>query len=355
MLAQAGAAFRSLLVNLARSGPLAVAAVLCTSVTLSLAGAAVLVDRGVANATIRWRGGVETIVFMDPDASSTQVDAVGDMLKTNPNVAGVQFVSQQGALDEFNVMFRNTPALLEAVSPTALPASWRIVPVDGAGEAMIEKLGVDAGSSPGVYQVVYAKDAVTSVFRVSSFMRRTMVWLAGVLVVVQLLLMFAAARSSVFARRDEIRVMRAVGAPRWVVRAPFVLEGAVYGFVGSGVAGAVVHFGAQAVQRRVNDGGSLAILQYFSVGVHETNQVVAALAVAGTTLGAAAAFLGTRRAVRANEGRATTLRGRLVERCLRTVARRRVGKGSLSSREETSPAAKQPSRRSLLRASDPSR
>ena len=75
-------------------------------VSLTLVGVSLLIHQAVDNTIERWKGGVEFIVFMKPDATAEQIDAVGRDLEENPQVQTVRFFDKHEAYEEFK---RSTP------------------------------------------------------------------------------------------------------------------------------------------------------------------------------------------------------------------------------------------------------
>jgi cell division transport system permease protein len=315
----------SVAVSLRHNIPLTVAGVLCSAVALCLIGASLIVSDGVGNATLRWRGGVETIIFIEPSASAELVQQIGDELSREDVVQRADFVSQDAAFVEFSEMFRTSPDLVRSVGPEALPASWRVVPKPGTDEAAVSALGERYTERAGVYQVVYAKDAVQSVLRVSNAVQSVLNLLAIFLGGAALLLSLASCRAAAWARREELAVMRLVGAGRWLVRLPFAVEGAVQGLLGSAFAGVGVWFLADYIQNRVNEGDSLAILRAFSVSSGERIGVIALLCCIGVVGGAVGASLAVGRYARAREGLPTNLVMRIVSNARRFKERRILG------------------------------
>lgn len=317
--ARIGVALRTVAASVRRNGPLTLAAVLSSAVALTLVGAALVTSYGVDNATVRWRGGVETIVFMDPDASQAAVDAVEASLIENTDVETVRVVSKDEAYTEFEQLFANTPDLVETVRPEALPVSLRITPVDGTSEDAVDAIGASVSELGGVWQVIYARDAVRSVLSVSSVIRLGLAVTAIVLGSVAALLSYAACRAAAFARRDELTIMRTVGAPRWLVRLPFICEGLFAGLGGAAIATTAVWLLGRALNTRVADGEALAILRNFSVSADQlwtTTAVIVTLGAAGGALGAAVAV---GRYVRAGDGVPTSTIGRFFWRMKRTA------------------------------------
>jgi len=270
--------------NLRRNFSLTIASLLTVGVSLALVGAALLLRQGVDNATTRWQGGIEFIVFLQPDVSQDQADAVGRELKDNPEVKSVKFVDKQQAYDEFKLLFRNSPELVDTVTPDILPASWRVVP-SNSDPNVIEAIGKQFEKKPGVMSVVFAKDTVESVMKVTRLLQIGIFGAAIVLLIAACLLIINTIRTAVLSRRREIEVMKLVGASNWFIRVPFMLEGLVQGLIGAGLACVAVWFLNDLVESRVTEGESLAILKNFSVSHSEVNGTILLLLLVGGLVG----------------------------------------------------------------------
>ena len=98
--------------NLIRNFTITLASILTVTVSLALVGASLMAQQGVERATQRWQGGIEFIVFLNPEASQDQINAVGDDLRKNPQIQNVTFVDKQQAYTEFTELFRHSPEIM---------------------------------------------------------------------------------------------------------------------------------------------------------------------------------------------------------------------------------------------------
>ncbi len=228
---------RETVVNLRRNFLMTCAAVLTVAVSLSLVGGALLLKQGVSKASLQWRGGVELSVFMLPDASPSQSEAIERELAQMPEVKRFTYVDQQAAFDEFKRMFANSPDLVESVEAKDLPPSYRIVPKRAE---FVDSVGDRFKNQPGVKEVVFARDVVETLLKVTRALQIGIVAVAGVLLLSAVLLILNTIQLAIFARRREVAVMKLVGATNWFIRVPFMLEGMVEGLVGAATAFAVV-------------------------------------------------------------------------------------------------------------------
>src|SRR6476619_1282507 len=124
--------------NLRRNASLTLASVVTIGVSLFLVGASLLIGDGAKNATLRFRGGVELIVFLDPQVSAAQRDSVGAFIDANPLVKKKSYVDKQAAYKEFKRLFKDQPDMVSAIRPQDLPTSFTVVPHDATAESVAQ-------------------------------------------------------------------------------------------------------------------------------------------------------------------------------------------------------------------------
>ena len=96
---------RETLRNLRRNLTLTLASILTVAVSLSLLGIALLLQRGVSNATDRWQDGVEFIVFLEPEITDSQLGLVQEEIERSAAIESYRFVNQEESYREFNEDF----------------------------------------------------------------------------------------------------------------------------------------------------------------------------------------------------------------------------------------------------------
>jgi cell division transport system permease protein len=217
--------------SLRRNLTLTVAAVLTAAVSLFLAGFFVLVQRAFSNFLIQWRGGVEFIVFLNPDVTPEQLSTVEASLDENGQVESMRFIDKDEAYEELKRLYPNSPAIVESVTPADMPPSFRVVPTTDDPE-IIEAVGRQIATQPGVFQVEFAKEIVDGMRQISNIIRIITVVLAIAALTAATILIWNTIRTAMFARRREIEIMKLVGATNWFIRVPFMLEGLLQGLLG---------------------------------------------------------------------------------------------------------------------------
>ena len=221
--------------NLRWNVTLFAATIVAVWVSLTLFGSSLLIREGVEQATGRWRGGIEFIVFMNADATEAQHAAIRGALDENPEIGGYEFVDQQGAYNEFITEFADRPELIENVTPEILPPSYRVKPSVNDAD-VIEALATQFDARPGVRQVTLPVEVIRTLQQNSQKVSLFVLIIAIVVLLAALMLIANTIRTAIFARRQDIEVMKLVGASNWYVRLPFMVEGTIQGLIGGALA-----------------------------------------------------------------------------------------------------------------------
>lgn len=226
--------------NLGRNITITLASILTVAVSLALVGASLMLRTGVENATRRWQGGIEFVIFLRPDATQQQIDALSQELERSPEVDHFVFVDQPAALAEFKQLFADSPELVDILEVKDMPTSFRVEPTNKEVDA-VESLGSTFRARSGVKDVIFASKTIRLIQQLSSRLTVGIFVIAAVLLGAAGLLILNTIRMAMFARRREIEVMKLVGATNWFIRVPFMLEGLVQGLIGAFLALSLIH------------------------------------------------------------------------------------------------------------------
>jgi len=250
--------------NLWRNRLMTAAAILTVAVSLALVGSALLLKQGASKATHLWQNGVQTIVWVQPEAGQGRTAAIQAQLDQSPYVKSCIYRSQAYDYNEAKVVL--PPDELAATAQEQYPASFRCVLNDPSQAPAVYQA---FHGKPGVFDVKYPGQAIKTMQSVIRVLQWVFLTVAVVLLLSASVLILNTIRMAIFARRREVSVMKLVGATNWFIRLPFMAEGMVQGLLGAGVAVLVV----------------LAL--YFGVGLNEgssaanANSIIAQMSLTG--------------------------------------------------------------------------
>ena len=214
-------------------------------------------------------------IYLRDDAADADVVVLWNRLNTDPRVTTVTYVSKSEALARAQ-RIPGLPQLADASESNPFPAS-----LDVQVKSIKDIAGIDAmarGESvvDPVYPTSYDRNAYQRIQAVLFGTGVAGLAFLSLLAFVAITVTMNSIKAAIHARRDEITIMQLVGAPRWMVRGPFVVEGAITGALAGVVAG-LVTFG---LTMTAIEAGSASFTQ-FAPGV---TIMVAALAAVGVLL-----------------------------------------------------------------------
>lgn len=230
-------------------------------------------------------------VYLGDHALGTDVDSLWNRLSIDPRIASVQYVTKAEALQRAQ-RIPGLPQLAAASDSNPFPASLDVHVKNINDVAAIDALVRNDPAVDLVNPTSYDKGAYQRIqsvlfgLAVAGFVFLAVLGFVAVTVTVNSI------RAAIHARRDEIKIMQLVGAPRWMVRGPFLVEGAITGGLAGGVAG-LVTFGLVIAGISVGSGS----FAQFAPGVTITVAAIGAAAVfaAGLGLGSGSSLFSLRR------------------------------------------------------------
>lgn len=180
---------------------------------------------------------VEMIVYLQDGISPLRTQQIAEALGKLPGVLEVHIVNQKEAQERLRRSLGDQGDLLDGVEEGVLPASIEVEFRHGVSDILrVHPIYERLRNLSGVEDVELMGDWVRRVLQAQRLLS-LLAWSVGLLVALSCLYIVAATiRLGVYARRDEIEVMKLVGATNMHVEAPFLLEGLFQGLIGTGLA-----------------------------------------------------------------------------------------------------------------------
>lgn len=172
----------------------------------------------------------QVTAFFKEDAKQETIDALSQQVRETGKVAKVEFVSKQEALKIYREQNKDDPLLLDLVTADILPAALKVSATKIADLTEISNI---LSSSSAVDKVIFQKDVVQNLASWTSAMRKIGAVLFAVLAIDSIFIMAIIVGIKISQKKEEIEIMRLIGATSWYVRWPFIFEGIFYGVVGA--------------------------------------------------------------------------------------------------------------------------
>ena len=295
--------FQTGAINFIRNMWLAVAAMAVITITLSILLFSVVARSTFSHTVSGLTDKIDVTFYLKDSVTPQQKDELITNLQKNSEVKSVDYINKDQALASYREQYKNNPELLTAISQTdnPLPASLRIKPtnpdnINGIrsylNQASIQKFQSEQTAYPEK-----RKEAVDKIIKAANFMQKA--GLAGIVVflVVSVLIIFNTIQMAIFNRRDELAIMRLLGASTWYIRGPFVVETVIYGIIAAFISVALCYLLFVAASSAF-EASSLGLLdiKFASSYFRAIFWKILAMQIAlGIIIGAASSVLATRR------------------------------------------------------------
>lgn len=232
-IAQLRTFLRSALLGLRASPVTSVVAVATIGVTLLLVGGFGLLASNMERLLDRFGQDIRVSAYLAPDLPDAEREALIARVRAAPGVESVELVTAEDALRRFREASGERASLLDGLEGNPLPASLEIglVP-ERRNEEGLRILAEALDGLPGIAELGYGHEWVEGYARAVALVRGLTAGIGAVLGLATLLIVANTIRLAVLARRDEIGILRLVGASRIFVAVPFLIEGLLEGLAG---------------------------------------------------------------------------------------------------------------------------
>ena len=291
------------LVNVIRNSFVSFSVIFVMTVSLFIVGFSLLFGQVMNSVTQELRDKVDVTVYFVPDATEEQVFAFRDRLEELSQVREVLYVSQLTALEEYRKRHENDIDILKGLdildhNPFRARLSIR-AQQSGDFESIARFLENEdifsANRTTVIEKIDYYQNReiilrLNSVVETATFFTRLIILL---LIFISFIIVFNIVRLIIYLSREEIKVMRLIGAEDWYIRSPFLISGGIYGLVGSVVATLLLYpvsyWLSPSVERFF---GGHGLFDYY---VSEFFFLILVLILLGVFVGVVSSYLSTRR------------------------------------------------------------
>lgn len=243
--------FREGFRGLGRNITMTIALVITTALSLVLVGAGILISQATSDTKDLYLDRVEVMIELDEEISANDKDCsseackeVRDTLQADSGVEQVTFRSREQSFERFKELFEESePELVRETTAEALPAALHVRLTDPADTTPIEKVA----DMPQVTVVTDQADTVREAAGTMDTFRNVTFIVAAAQALAAIFLIVNMVQLAAFNRRDQIGIMRMVGASRWFTQAPFVLEALISVFIGAVLATVLTWVGKRSI------------------------------------------------------------------------------------------------------------
>lgn len=189
---------------------------------------------------------VDISVYFKLDTTEQVIKQIERQVELLPEVKSITYIPSVDARERFRELHRDEPLLIESVEQftegeNPFPASFAIRVNKLTDYQTIINLFQDQKFTPYVKKITDKRDIVDRLNRIITGVQRIGASLIVIFSLITIIVMFNTIKLTIYNRREEIEIMRLVGASNWFIRGPFVVEGILYGLAGSLLTAALLY------------------------------------------------------------------------------------------------------------------
>lgn len=192
------------------------------------------------------QGSLRASLFLNDDVSAERGAELAHDITRRPGVSSARYISREQALEEFRT-FSGFGEALDILKDNPLPATIVVTPSAKQPQARTEALLKDLGTLPEVAQAKLDEKWLQRLYAILDLVQRAVLMIAGALALAVLIVVGNTIRLDIENRRDEIEVMKLIGAPNSYIRRPFLYTGLWYGLTGGILACLLVQAGVMSL------------------------------------------------------------------------------------------------------------
>lgn len=212
------------------------AAVTTVTITLSLliSGFFLIVFLNLYDLLLSWREKVQIVVYLEDRLSSEEISAIIERARAEKEIEGVTYITKEKALSDFEKEVEWLPGVLEGLGKNPLPASLEVkVKKEYQGSKMVASLAGRLKEIDGVEEVQYGEEWIENFSVLVSVMKLGGIILGGLLGTAIVFIVSNTVNITLYARKEEMEILKLIGATEGFIKAPFVIEGSILGLIGA--------------------------------------------------------------------------------------------------------------------------
>lgn len=237
---------REALTNIRVNQTTTVIAVVTTAFTLACFGMFLLLYLNLRGAVGSLQDDIKVIIYLHDNLSAQGLAELQQRLSGEPEAAALAYVSKEKALADFRAQFPSEQDLLQGLGDNPLPASFEVTLAPRYRSVDAVKRWTDRLKAvPGVAQVQYSRDWIDNLAALIGYVELAAAAVGLLLAAASVTIIANTIRLTLYARREEIEIMRLIGATGAFIKIPYLLEGAVLGALGAMLAVALLKGGVE--------------------------------------------------------------------------------------------------------------
>ena len=242
--------------------------IITTAFTLTSFGIFLLLYHNVHNIIGRVQHNIEIVVYPKEGIASQKLQTLQEAIQADPAIDSVTVISKKDALKDFNHQFPDEAYLLEGLGESPFPASLVLNMAEKIPSTdIISNLVNRLQHNPDIERVRYNRDWIERLTLVITYMELGSLIVGGILALASITIIANTVQLAFYIRQEEIEILRLIGATSLFISIPYIIEGAIIGALGGGLALSFLRGGFELFKHKTQGlsiiGGFSSVFDFF--------------------------------------------------------------------------------------------
>lgn len=206
-------------------------------------GSFIFAAMNLKNLTLDWQEQIQFNVFLVDQITQDQVDELTVFMNTNFPVEEVVYISKESAQERFQSDFSSYTEVLESLEENPFPASFQVILQKGVDKQTFQSMKDQITGLVGVEDVFYDEEIFQRLDTLAGLISVAGWFFGSIMIFSSIFTISNVLKLTFFTRREEVDIMKLVGASRAYIRGPFIVEGILIGILGACLGVVVVFVG----------------------------------------------------------------------------------------------------------------
>ena len=211
-------------------------------------GSFVFVALNLKKLTIDWQKQIQFNIFLDDSITQAERAQLEAFLNENLVVESAKFLSKEEASQQFQTDFKGYADAAISLSENPFPASFQVTLLQGIDQAAFRELRTKLETFDGIEEIYYDEEIFKRLTFFANLIQMAGWFFGSIMVFSSIFSISNVLKLTFFTRRDEVDIMKLVGASRAYIRGPFIVEAVLQGLIGAALGVFLVFSGYLALR-----------------------------------------------------------------------------------------------------------
>lgn len=221
--------------------------ILSIGISLLILSAFVTITMNMDSLLKRWSKSFGLVIYLDDSLNREAQTTLKEFFQNDPDIIGVKYISKEEAVKELRLVLGSNAQIIDELNENPLPSSFELkLKSELLYPSFVKQKAAEINNMTGIDEVQYGEKWLSSLNRISMIMKVSATFLGIAIFIAIIFITYNTIKIFFYRRNDEIETLKLLGATKYFIRLPFLIEGLIIGLCG-GIIGSLALFGIHSL------------------------------------------------------------------------------------------------------------